>query len=528
MGALDEYLTALDALPPEKREAVVEEALEATKDMVWVPTPGPQTEAYFCEADELLFGGEAGGGKSDLIIGLSLTAHHRSLVLRRTNKEAEKLFDRYETIVGDDKGKNSQNGWRFEDKVIDIGGCQLESDKQKRKGIAHDLKAFDELVDFTESQYLFITTWTRTTKPGQRTRVVATSNPPTTPEGMWVVKRWAAWLDPTHPKPAKSGELRWYTTINDVDTEVDGPGPHMVDGREVMAKSRCFIRSKLSDNPDLTQDGNYRATLDALPAELRAAYSEGKFEAGLKDQAFQLIPTEWIRLAQKRWTERSPEGVPMCAIGVDCSGGGKDFMVLAPRYDGWYQEMIRVPGKEIPQDRPGKYAAGVVVSYRRNKALVVVDMGGGYGGPLYEQLKSNDIECKAYKGSEASVRRTADGQLPFANTRTEAYWRFREALDPAQPGGSPISLPPSQSLLADLATPTWEMRSGKIHMEPKESVTLRLGRSPDEGDAAVMAWSGGPTYVTDGQAWSSPNEMGTSNRAFPSAIMGRANARGRR
>ena len=33
----------------------------------WMPSPGPQTEAYYSEADVLLYGGEAGGGKSDLL-----------------------------------------------------------------------------------------------------------------------------------------------------------------------------------------------------------------------------------------------------------------------------------------------------------------------------------------------------------------------------------------------------------------------------------------------------------------------------
>ena len=39
--------------------------------MAWVPNPGPQTQAFLCEADELFYGGEAGGGKTDLGIGLS-------------------------------------------------------------------------------------------------------------------------------------------------------------------------------------------------------------------------------------------------------------------------------------------------------------------------------------------------------------------------------------------------------------------------------------------------------------------------
>ena len=39
--------------------------------MAWVPNPGPQTQAFLCEADELFYGGEAGGGKTDGGIGLA-------------------------------------------------------------------------------------------------------------------------------------------------------------------------------------------------------------------------------------------------------------------------------------------------------------------------------------------------------------------------------------------------------------------------------------------------------------------------
>ena len=173
MGSLDEYINRLGVLPPAARAKTVQEARAATQHMLWIPNPGPQTDAYFCEADELLYGGEAGGGKTDLLVGLSLTIHKRSLVLRRTTKEADKLPDRFEEIIGNRDGYNSQKGtWRIQGRIIDIGGCQLEQDKQKREGIPHDLKAFDELVDFTETQYTFIIGWTRSNDPNQRTRVV--------------------------------------------------------------------------------------------------------------------------------------------------------------------------------------------------------------------------------------------------------------------------------------------------------------------------------------------------------------------
>jgi hypothetical protein len=51
--------------------------------MKWIPNPGPQTDAYFCPADVLLYGGQGGGGKSDLGLGLAFTAHKRSLIMRR-------------------------------------------------------------------------------------------------------------------------------------------------------------------------------------------------------------------------------------------------------------------------------------------------------------------------------------------------------------------------------------------------------------------------------------------------------------
>jgi len=525
MGALDEYIERLTALPKEQADKVVADALARVKDQMWIPNPGPQTEAYFSDADELLYGGEAGGGKTALVVGLSLTAHSRSLVLRRTNKEAEKLFDDYAKIIGHEEGCNRQKGWRINAKIIDIGGCEQEKDKQKRKGIPHDLKAFDELVDFTQSQYEFIIAWNRSVEPGQRCRIVATTNPPTSPEGMWVVKRWAAWLDPKHHKPAKSGELRWYTTVDGVEVEVEGRGPHWIDGRDVIAKSRTFIRARLDDNPDLTRTPDYAARLDALPQELREAYREGKFDASLRDQPFQAVPTEWVRMAMGRWDQSSPNGVPMCAMGVDASGGGSDPMTIASRYDGWFAPIIEIPGKDIPLDRPGKFAAGQVVSYRRDRAIVIVDMGGGYGGPTYEQLKENGIECQSYKGSEASVLRTADGQLKFKNKRSAAIWRFREALDPSQPGGSPIMLPDDQMLLADLCTPTFKIERGEIIIESKEDVCARLGRSTDRGDAVVMAWSAGPTHITDGSMWAARIEERGLNGRNPQVLMGRPNRR---
>lgn len=515
---LAEVLAVLNQVSPEVRAQITREALEGTKRLRWVANPGPQQQAKDCLADELFYGGKPGGGKSDLMIGLSLTAHRRSLVLRRTNKEASKLVERYTEILGSRDGWSSQDGvWRIDGKIIDIGGCQLEDDKQKYKGSPHDLIAFDELPDFTESQYRFITIWNRSTDKHQRCRVVCAGNPPTTPEGLWVLKYWGPWLDPTHANPAVPGELRWFLAGD----EVDGPGPYPVDMGDgttqmIRAKSRTFIPADLADNPDLAETG-YSSVLAGLSGELREAYFKGRFDAVLKDKPGQVIPTAWVKQAQKRWTPKPPQGVPMCAIGVDPSQGGEDDCVLAPRYDGWYDKLIVYPAKGI---KDGSEIAGYVVQHRRHDAKIVIDMGGGYGGAPYVCLKENigTESVVGYKGAEKSVRRTTDKQLAFFNKRAQVYWQFHEALDPSQSGGSPIFLPEDPELVADLTAPTFKIGPRGIKITPKEELVDQLGRSPNKGDAVVMAWYSGAKLPTHYQEWQEDQRV--NRRAVPKVNMG--------
>jgi hypothetical protein len=497
MTATASDLAALERLigkmPADKRKALA--SLPAVRARVnqWQPNPGPQTLAYNSPADELFYGGQAGGGKSDLIVGLSLTAHQKSLVLRRTNKEASKFVERFAEVLGTRDGWNSQaQVWRFPDRIIDIAGCQHEDDKQKYKGSPHDFIGFDEVSDFSETQYRFIIGWNRSADKRQRCRVVAAGNPPTTPEGLWVLKYWAPWVDPDHPNPAKPGELRWFTTIGGEDTEVEGPGPHMIGGEAITARSRTFIPAQLDDNPDLAET-NYASVLAALPEELRAAYKEGRFDASLRDDAFQVIPSRWISLAQERWTSDGFKDFAMTAMAFDPAGGGNDAEELIWRHAGWFAPPVTAKGE---QTSDGSRAAGVIVTHRRQNAPVIVDVGGGYGGSVTLRLKDNEIPHHAFNGAGRSIAKTKDGKLAFANKRAEAWWRMREELDPDQEGGSVIALPPGAEIRADLASPHWKLTATGILVESKDELRKRLGRSPGKGDAIVMCLSEGNAVLT--------------------------------
>jgi hypothetical protein len=164
----------------------------------------------------------------------------------------------------------------------------------------------------------------------------------------------------------------------------------------------------------------------------------------------------------------------------------------------------------------------MIVSYRRDNATVIVDMGGGYGGSIYEQLRENQIPTESFKGAESSTRRTRDGQLGFFNRRTEVWWRFREALDPSLPGGSPISLPDDPFLIADLTAPVVKEDRKVLQLEEKEKTIERLGRSTDRGDAVVMAWACGDKFIDR------PPPRGYPMRRRPQVILGRAKFNRRR
>lgn len=487
MSLLDDLIDRVKAVDPALHGETLSILSEHARRKLWAPWPGPQTLAHESEADELLYGGQAGGGKTDLILGLSISAHERSLVLRRINKDAVKLVERAEEIVGHRNGYNGQlQRWKLGQKLIEFGGCEQEGDKQRYKGDPHDFIGFDELCDFLESQYRFIIGWNRSAKPNQRCRVVGATNPPTVAAGLWVFKYWGAWLDPLHPNPAAPGELRWYTTIDGTDTEVDGRGPHMIGGEPIEARSRTFIPSSLADNPSLART-SYASVLASLPEELRRAYRDGDWTVGQRDDDYQVIPTSWIDAAQQRWTEKPPKGIAMTAMAVDVAPGGGDQRVIASRYGGWFAPLDAV--REA--DKTGRNTAAAVVKLRRDRCPVIVDLGGGWGGDTTIALKDNGIEVLAFNGVAASSARTRDGKLRYRNKRAETTWKFREELDPSQEGGSAIALPPDAELKADLASYRWTLGTQGIQIEDKQQIRERLGRSPDKGDAAIMCLSEG-------------------------------------
>lgn len=427
-----------------------------------------------------------------LLIGLSLTAHKRSLIIRRRYTDLDAIVEDLLQKNGTRDGYNGAPPPRLRTKdgrLIELGACANIGDELFWAGRPHDLLGIDETWMLSEEQVRNLMGWVRTTEPGQRCRIVFASNPPPFAEGIWLTMMFAPWVDPNHPNPAKDGELRWYVTDKDgKDHEVSGPDPVEMDGEVFSPMSRTFIRASMEDNPFIDQT-QYQKVLDSMRGPLRDAIRDGKFAMSFSDDDRQLIPTKWIQEAMDRWTERAPD-VPMTSIGVDPAQGGNDNNVIALRYGHWYAPLIVVPGSKTPL---GTDISGLIITKRKDHAEIVLDCGGGYGGSIYKHFSDNGIDINAYKGAAQSHAKSNDGQLRFVNKRTETYWRFMEALDPSQSGGSKVCLPKDSELLADLAAIRYKSDSvrGKagIKLDPKDKAKEVLGRSPDKGDAVVMAWS---------------------------------------
>jgi hypothetical protein len=451
----------------------------------WIPQSKPQWQALLTRADELFYGGAAGGGKSDLVIGLATECHQHSAIFRRVYPNLKEIIRRSREVIGEAAQENKADRiWTFPDgRTIEFGAVQFEDDRTSWQGRPHDLKAFDELPEFTLSQYLFICGWNRTTDPNQRVRVVATGNPPTDEAGSWVIARWGAWLDPHHPNPAQPGELRWYATIDGEEREFLSGDPLKHKGETIYPRSRTFIPARLADNPYYSRDNRYRSVLQALPEPLRSQLLNGDFNASAQVDPWQVIPTEWVRQAQRRWRERPKPDAPLTAVGIDPARGGRDNMAEAKRYDNWFDEISAWPGV-VAKDGP------IAVELVRQDlgdeepGYVNIDVGG-IGSSVVDHAKPVWRNVRPVNASEKSEYRDRSGKLKMRNKRAEYYWRMREALDPVY--GDDLALPPGNEIVADLCSAHYSVSAAGVLIESKEEIKARIGRSPDKGESLLLA-----------------------------------------
>lgn len=498
MGA--EWLKGFaDALDPEKNSELI----------AWKPQAGPQQEAFYSDVDELFYGGAAGGGKTDLMLGLALSQlspHKKAIVFRRSYPELKDIVTRAQEIVANTGARfKAGNQMRFDglpdDKSLEMGSVPNFQAAQKYRGRPHDLKLFDEVPDIPESVYTFLIGWARTTEEGVPVRVVAAGNPPSTTEGQWVVRRWSPWLDPNHPNPARPGEKRWFATLEGEDREItDLISPEGARGEAfewtnkngdveiIQPKSRTFIPAKLADNRYLADSG-YRTVLQNMPEPYRSQLLYGDFNLSMKEDPFQVIPTEWVLEAERRWKEAEENGEleknfkTNPSFGLDVAEAGADKTVLVKLTGTYvqYHKFIEVEDDDVTKQVD---LIETELSGTRRAPIAVDAIGVGVG--VASMLKRKGYKVAPIKVSRATKRRDKTGVFRFLNVRAEIWWRMREALDPYNPHA--LAIPPDPRLRAELTSAKYERTpNDKLKIEDKRKLKERLGRSPDIAEALMLA-----------------------------------------
>jgi hypothetical protein len=432
---------------------------------------------------EIGYGGQAGGGKTDLALGLAGTVFERSLIMRREFPQLSDVIDRGDKIYPADFVEGRKKRWQFNDHIIGLASAQYPKDWKKYQGRSLGMLAFDEAAEFPESIIRNISGWIRSPQ-GKNTLLLLLFNPPVDEEGEWIVQRFAPWIDPDYPgEPAEPGEIRWFVRIDDKEVEVENGDIFEHKGETKYPISRTFIPASRFDNPYLGDDYNRR--LDALPEPLRSKVMHGDFTIRAKDDPWQVIPTLWILLAQERWRNTQKPDLKMRAMGVDVAHGGDDRTTIAKLHGNWFDDIIVYEGRETPD---GKIAAQKIIPHIDNfDAHIFID-GIGYGADCATELKyAENIKSHVVNNARGSKARDKSGMYGFINQRAESYWALREALNPNS--GEDICLPDNRGLRIELSAARYTITKGGYKIEPKKEIMKRLGYSPDIADAVVLAWT---------------------------------------
>lgn len=214
------------------------------------------------------------------------------------------------------------------------------------------------------------------------------------------------------------------------------------------------------------------------------------------DEAFQSSGNSFIpalsvlRARQKRSGQDIIIGRGPIILGVDPARSADNVGII--------DRCGRVMGERIcvamPPDGDTVYLAQKIAGIidRIRPDAVNIDMGGN-GAALYDILLDKGYRCLNavnFGGNPIGLGPTGDEM--YANRRAEMYDLLRDWFE--TPGG--VQIPDSDALHTDLTAAVWGPgatrytdSTNELVIEPKEKIKLRLGASPDLGDAAALTFA---------------------------------------
>ncbi|HIU48798.1 MAG TPA: Terminase-like family protein [Candidatus Avimonoglobus intestinipullorum] len=267
---------------------------------------------------EVLYGGAAGGGKSDALVIEALRQveipNYKAIIFRKTFPQCRELIGKsllyYKGCYPRAKYNASNHCWTFPSGAkIYFGSLPNRNSMYNFQGHEYDFIAFDELTHFTYEEYKYLLSRNRPSGGGTRVYTRSTCNPGGIGHG-WVKERF---ITPAPP-------------MTEIWEEAKVLG-------ETRRRARMFVPSSVFDNPALLKnDPNYVTNLALLPEAQKKALLYGDWDS-FEGQVFSEWKNDPAHYQDRRFTHVcAPFGIP----GNWRIYRGLDWGYAKPYSVGWY------------------------------------------------------------------------------------------------------------------------------------------------------------------------------------------------
>lgn len=366
--------------------------------------PHEKQHAYlWLDCLEALFGGAAGGGKSDALLMAALqyvdVPNYAAILFRKTYQDLKlpgSLIPRSHEWLGNTDAKWNENDkqWTFPSgATLNFGYMATEEDRFRYQSSEFQFIGFDELTQFTRLQYTYM--FSRLRKPND----LATSHPLA-----YVPLRIRGATNP-------GGRGNYWVKLRFIDKTDEPPDD---------VTQRIFIPSKLQDNPSV-DFASYYNSLMQLDDATRAQLLDGDWEA--REPGEWMIPEPtWIdaaeALGRELWDAGLPPPMEPFEWGIDWGEHTQAYIIWPLPRGGWFIPPCEVVGTH---EDPGEVTIRIL---QRAEQLGIRPAVANYDAAGVQSMRTFASTARKRSGWERLQTR----KIAFAKYKKEGIWYMRLCL----------------------------------------------------------------------------------------------------